>query len=201
LDGMLAPASHGQRIRNVVLFGFMGTGKTVVGKEIARRLDMEFVDMDDVIEEKEGRTISEIFAEKGEKHFRKIESEVVITLSGKEALIIAAGGGVVLNPVNVDALQRSGTGICLTASPEIIYERVKNQSHRPLLMTEDPLERIRSLLEYRTPFYARVEYLIDTSDIPVEGVVEKVLNIINRDRQRRAGIRSHGEQTPDPSYS
>jgi shikimate kinase len=171
--------------KNVILFGFMGTGKTVVGKEVARRLGMKFVDMDDVIEEKEGCTISEIFAQKGERHFREVESEVAGALSQREGLVIATGGGVVLNRKNVEALQSSGTGICLTASPQVIYERVKGETHRPLLMSKDPLGKIKSLLEYREPFYATVQHRLDTSQLSVEGVVEKILALVKKDRSAR----------------
>jgi len=182
-------------MRNVVLFGFMGAGKTVVGKEVARRLMMEFVDMDDVIEEKEGCPISEIFAEKGERHFREVEADVVGSLSGRNGLVIATGGGVVVNRDNVDVLQVSGTGICLTACPEVIYERVKHQSHRPLLVTDAPLEKIKSLLRYRAPFYARVKYRIDTSELAAESVVEKVLDIVRKDREVGAGVRPDSVST------
>ena len=188
-------------MRNIVLFGFMGTGKTVAGKEVARRLGMKFVDMDDVIEEKEGCTISEIFAERGEECFREVESEVAHSLSQREGLVIATGGGVVLDRGNVDALQLSGTGICLTASPEVIYERVKGERHRPLLMTDDPLRSIRSLLAYRAPFYARAKYRIDTSALTVESVVERIVNIAKDDQRLPAGIDFPEEDTPDPRYS
>ena len=174
-------------MKNVILFGFMGTGKTVAGKEVASRLGMKFVDMDDVIEAKEGSTISEIFAWKGEAHFRKVESEVARELSEREGLVIATGGGVVLKAPNVDALQSSGTGICLMASQEEILERVKGQSHRPLLMTGEPLERIKALLGYRAPFYAKVKYQIDTSGLSVEKVVDKILEIVKADRRCGAG--------------
>ena len=184
-------------MENVVLFGFMGAGKTVVGKEVARKLCMEFVDMDDIIEEKEGCSISEIFAEKGEKHFREVESEAARSLSRREGLVIATGGGVVLDRKNVDALQLSGAGICLTASPEVIYERVKNESHRPLLLTDNPLKRIRSLLRYRAPFYAKVKYRIDTSDLPAESVVENILGIVKKDREISAATRSRGGENAD----
>ncbi len=182
-------------MRNVVLFGFMGTGKTVVGREVSRKLRMQFTDMDDVIEEREGCAIAEIFATKGEQHFRSVESAVAEDLSSKEGLVIATGGGVVLNRRNVDSFQRSGTGICLTASPEVIYQRVKDESHRPLLTTDDPLQRIRSLLEYRAPFYATVEYQIDTSALPVNGAVDRILSVVHEDRKRRAGTRCQREDS------
>jgi shikimate kinase len=172
-------------MRNIVLFGFMGTGKTVVGKEVARRLGMEFLDMDDVIEEKEGRTISEIFAGKGERHFREVESKVASELAGREGLVIATGGGVVLNEGNVEALQSSGVGICMEARPEVIYGRVKDESHRPLLMTDNPLGEIKGLLRQRGPYYARVRHQIDTSELSVEEAVERVLDIVKNDREGR----------------
>lgn len=165
-------------MHNVVLFGFMGTGKTVVGKEVARRLRMQFVDMDDVIEEKEGCSISEIFAQKGESYFRQVEAEVAEELSQKEGLVIATGGGVVLNSRNVDALQSSGVGIRLTASPEVIFQRIKGETHRPLLLGPDPLKRIATLLARREPYYGRVEHRIDTSRLPLEQVVEEVVRIV-----------------------
>ena len=187
-------------MRNLVLFGFMGTGKTAAGRELARRLRMKFIDMDDVIEKQEACTISEIFAEKGESHFRDVESQVAAALSRRQGLVIATGGGVVLNRKNVDALQGSGTGICLTASPEAIYERVKHQSHRPLLMFDDPLQRIKTLLHNRAPFYATVKYHIDTSDLPMESVVNKILDIVNADRGPRAATPSPSESSPNPEY-
>lgn len=165
-------------MHNVVLFGFMGTGKTAVGKEVARRLQMQFVDMDDVIEEKEGCSISEIFAQKGEGYFRQLEAQVAEKLSREEGRVIATGGGVVLNSRNVDALQFTGVGICLMASPEVIFERIKGETHRPLLLGPDPLERIASLLERREPFYGKVEHRIDTSRLSLEQVVEEVVNVV-----------------------
>jgi len=184
-------------MKNIVLFGFMGTGKTAAGKEVARRLNMKFVDMDDVIEEKEGCSISEIFAQKGEDYFRQVEAEVARGFSAKEGLVIATGGGVVLNPDNVRSLQSSGTGICLTASPERTYERVRKESHRPLLMTDDPLGKIKALLRHRAPFYARVKYQIDTSWLPLEGVVEKIIDIVRKDRASGEGMGCQGDRKTD----
>ncbi len=184
-------------MKNVVLFGFMGTGKTVAGKRVARRLGMKLVDMDGVIEKREGRTISEIFAQKGEGYFREVESQVALELSGRQGLVIATGGGVVLDAQNVDALQSTGTGICLTASPEVIYERVKGGYHRPLLMTDDPPERIRELLRHRAPFYARVKHHIDTSELRVQDVVERILEIVRKDREAPAADSSSREAAHD----
>jgi shikimate kinase len=183
-------------MRNIVLFGFMGAGKTAAGKEVARRLGMKFVDMDDVIEEKEGCSISDIFAEKGEPYFREVESAVARSLSRKERLVIATGGGVVLDRTNVDSLQRSGTGIWLQASPETVYERVKHESHRPLLMTDNPLKKIRSLLRYREPFYRKVNHRIDTSVLTVAGVAEEIIALVESNQETRAELPSQAEGTP-----
>ena len=169
---------------NVVLFGFMGTGKTAVGKEVARRLQMQFVDMDDVIEEKEGCSISDIFAEKGESYFRRLEADVAEKLSREEGQVIATGGGVVLNRESVDALQSSGVGICLMASPEVIFQRIKGEAHRPLLLGRDPLEKISILLERREPFYRRIANRIDTSRLSLEQVVEEVVCIVGKGSSR-----------------
>lgn len=165
-------------MRNVVLFGFMGTGKTAVGKKVAPRLQMQFVDMDDVIEEKEGCSISEIFAQKGEGYFRQLEAQVAEKLSRDKGLVIATGGGVILNSRNVDALQSTGVGICLMASPEAILERIKGETHRPLLLGPDPRTKIAILLERREPFYRRIANRIDTSRLSLEQVVEEVVRIV-----------------------
>ena len=159
----------------------MGTGKTVIGRAVAERLGMEYADMDDLIEELEGTSISEIFATKGEPYFRKVESEVARDVSGRSGLVIATGGGVVLNYENVRVLESTGTGICLNVSPEVIYERVKDETHRPLLDVDDPLGRIRDMLEYRKPFYARVAHQVD-AERPVVEIVEEIISIAGEPR-------------------
>lgn len=145
---------------------------------------MQFIDMDDVIEEKEGCSISEIFAQKGEGYFRQLEAQVAEKLSREDGLVIATGGGVILNFRNVDALQSTGVGICLTASPEAIFGRIENESHRPLLLGPYPLERISILLERREPFYRRIANRIDTSRLSLEQVVEEVVCIVGKHSSR-----------------
>ncbi|MBN1916409.1 MAG: shikimate kinase [Verrucomicrobia bacterium] len=168
---------------NIVLFGFMGTGKTCVGQAVAERLGMTYVDLDDLIEAREGTTISAIFATKREPYFRRIEAEVANEAAKFERHVIATGGGVVLHADNVRVLEATGVGICLNASAEVIYERVKEQTHRPLLAVNDPLARIRTLLAHRAPFYARVSHQIDTTGSPVEAVVDEVVAIWQRESQ------------------
>lgn len=163
---------------NIVLLGFMGTGKTSVAKTLAESLKMHFVEMDSVIEEKQGMNINEIFAKKGEPYFRKAESEVVRELCSKDGLVISGGGGVVLNPDNIKELEKNGILICLFAVPEEIYNRVKDEGHRPLLNVEEPLKKIRDLLDYRRPYYNRIPIQIDTTGKTILEVVNKIKKII-----------------------
>lgn len=167
-------------MKNIILFGFMGTGKTVIGKALAEMMAMEFVDMDDLIEQREGITISEIFETKGEPYFRRVESKVAEDVSRCSNLVVAAGGGVVLDCQNIKVLESTGTGVCLSSSAEVIYDRVKNQTHRPLLAVDDPLKRIREMLEYRKPFYDRVTHRINTDKLTVGEAVEKIVGIIEK---------------------
>ncbi len=162
-------------MKNLVLVGFMGTGKSAVGRIVARRLKLEFVDMDARIEEQEGRTISDIFATEGEAHFRTIERAMVQELSGHEGLVIATGGGIVLNPDNIGDFSRTGVVICLHADPETILERVSRQAHRPLLEGDDKSREIRMLLEKRTTLYQSIPLGIDTTHQSARDVAEQAI--------------------------
>lgn len=152
----------------------MGTGKTAVGKKLASDLKMRFVEMDSIIEEREGKKINEIFSEKGEPYFRESERKLVKELSGMDKLVISTGGGVVLNPENIENFGRNGILVCLTAAPEEIYKRVKDEKHRPLLNIKNPLEKIKELLDYRKPFYNKIDIQIDTGGRTVEDVAGEI---------------------------
>ncbi|MDP8213729.1 MAG: shikimate kinase [Candidatus Euphemobacter frigidus] len=165
--------------KNIVLFGFMGTGKSAIARLLGERLDRPVVEMDEVIEEQEGMTISRLFMEKGEAYFRNRERELVGELSQAGGKIIATGGGVILNPDNIRELKRNGVLICLTASPEVILKRVRDEVHRPLLEGGDRLEMIRKILEERRLLYDRIDHQIDTSDMTVEQVVEEIFTMAN----------------------
>lgn len=162
-------------MKNIVLIGFMATGKTAVGRKLAEALHMKFVDLDDLIVEHKGITIAEIFDRHGEAHFRKLEREMVARVSRRRFLVVATGGGVVLDPENVSKLKRMGRMIHLSASPEVILERVSNEDHRPLLETADREGRIRDLLSRRAPFYAIADLEIDTSGLSVDEVVVEIV--------------------------
>jgi len=166
-------------MRNIYLVGFMGTGKTSCGKIIARSLQREFVEMDEVIEAREGMSIVDIFAAKGEPYFRRKEEALLKELAAKTNLVVSCGGGLVCNPDNLALLKDTGLVFGLTAAASTIYERIKSQKHRPLLNVENPLERIRQLLQKRNPCYQQAHYIIETDQISAEQVAQKIIAIIN----------------------
>jgi shikimate kinase len=166
-------------VRNVVLTGFMGTGKSTVGLLLARRLGYEFVDTDAVIVERHG-PIAEIFARDGEHQFRRIEAEVAVELAGQHALVIATGGRMLLDGDNAEVLARSGRVVCLTASVDTIVRRVApdgTAANRPLLAGHDVLARIEQLLADRAPGYARFEQVTTDDRTPSE-VVDAIVELL-----------------------
>ncbi len=164
-------------MKNIVLTGFMGTGKTTVGREVARRLGCPFVDMDEVIARRAGKPIPRIFAEDGEEAFRRMEAELCRELGARRGLVIATGGGALVNPENRARMTEGGIVICLEADPEEILRRVGEDSGRPLLQTPDRRARVAELLAARRPAYAAIPWHVDTTGRPVEEVVEEVLQI------------------------
>ena len=161
---------------NIAVYGVMGVGKTTIGLLLADRLGYSFVDMDAEIEEREGTKISTIFKEKGEPYFRKLESELVQTLSKSDGQVIACGGGTVANPMNAETLSTSARMVYLTASIEEIINRTKDDDTRPLLDVDDPKNTVLLLLMKRKPVYERyAEVTIDTTGLSPSVVVDKIL--------------------------
>ncbi len=181
-DGRLiwsAPVSStsspsGPGSKNIVLMGFMGTGKSTVGRALARQLGLKFLDMDTLIEEQAGKPISRIFAEDGEPHFRAMERALSQELAQRKGLVIACGGGVVLNADNIQDYSRTGLVVCLTATPEIIFKRTAKDRNRPLLEEEDRMRRILELLEKRKALYASIPCQIDTTILPADQVATAI---------------------------
>jgi len=158
----------------------MGTGKTAVGKELARKKKWQFVDLDELIELREKRTIADIFAKDGEPYFRKIEKKILNEVSRENKFVVACGGGIVIDQENIKTMKEAGIIICLTATPEAILKRTSGYAHRPLLNVKYPKKQIELLLKLRSPFYAQADKTIDTSKITVKEVVEKVLKLISK---------------------
>ena len=165
-------------MKNIVIVGFMGTGKTAVAKALALDLGLKYVSIDAVIEEKEKRPITDIFRDSGEPYFRKVEKETVKDLSALGGQVIDTGGGVVLDQENMTRLKSGGIVICLWASVETIHERTSHARHRPLLNVEDPTGRISELLDSRRPFYEKADHHVDTDGENLPAVLEKIKKII-----------------------
>lgn len=163
-------------MKNIVLVGFMGSGKTAAGKRLAQKLGYKFIDTDEIIEKSEGKSITAIFNDEGEKRFRELEARIVRELSGIKGHVISTGGGIVTNSDNISNLKKAGLVVWLKTSPEIIFKRVAHQTHRPLLNVENPLDEIRRLLALREPFYAEADLSIDTDRLEVEKIADIIMH-------------------------
>lgn len=164
--------------KNIALVGFMGTGKTTIAQLLAIELKVNSIDIDALIEEKSGMKIVDIFAQKGEPFFRKLEKNIVADISKETGKILACGGGVVLDESNIQNLKKNGIIICLKARPEIILDRTKAYAQRPLLNVDNPKAKISELLKKRHKFYAKADYTIDTSDLNKAEVVREIMHKI-----------------------
>lgn len=163
-------------MKNIVLTGFMGTGKTTVGQLLAEELHREFFDTDKIIEERLDAKISEIFRKIGEPKFREFETETIALISNLEDSIISCGGGAVVNPVNVKNLNKNGIIINLYASPERILKRLHEYDTRPLIkVMKNPFDGIKKLLAQRQKAYEQCAFAINTDDLEPEQVVKKIL--------------------------
>jgi len=169
--------------KNIVFIGFMGSGKSLVSKELGGSINWEVLSTDSLIEEKEQKPIYQIFAEKGEPYFRQIECEIVQEAAQRKGIIIDCGGGVVLNPENIKALKANGFLVYLYASAEFIYGIVKDQKNRPLLNVENPLEEIKRLLKERKGLYGQADLEVCSENKSIEEIskeVESKLGIIQK---------------------
>ena len=168
---------------SIALIGFMGVGKTTVGKVLAKRLNRKFVETDSLIEQQVGKPIAEIFQQDGEVAFRELEIEVTKKVAENKNQIIACGGGIVLNKINIDRLKKDSVIVCLTASPKVILERVSGDGgERPILKASNKAGKIQELLRFRQPFYERAaDIKIDTSKLDINSVVEGIINQVKRD--------------------
>ncbi len=168
---------------NIALIGFMGAGKTAVGQLLAKRLDKEFVELDSLIEQQVGKSIPEIFQQDGEIAFRELEIGVTREIAKMKNAVIACGGGLVLNKINIDRLRESSRIVYLTASPRVILKRVSaEEGQRPLLEVASPTLTVRELLKFRKPFYERAaDITIDTSKLDINSVAEQIIEKLKED--------------------
>lgn len=169
-------------MKNIILIGFMGCGKSTVGIKLSYHLRRALEDTDKLIEKEEGRTISEIFKTDGETYFRSLETEclkkLIQTTDGK---IISVGGGLPIREENHALLKELGTVIYLRATPETIYERVKHDTTRPLLQGDNPQEKIRTLLQERTPIYEQAaDFVIDVDNKDFEAILDEIVYLYYR---------------------
>ncbi len=165
-------------MKNIILCGFMGCGKSTIGRRLSKKTGAEFVDMDKYIEEKAGLTVAEIFEQFGEEGFRKMEREACRELAEKSGLIIAAGGGTLTFRENVDVLGSTGRIVFINVSYEQLCERLKRDTRRPLLQVENRNERIRELLTERLPMYNRAASIVVDGNFNSAVVTDFILGIV-----------------------
>jgi len=162
--------------KNIVLIGLMGSGKTTLGKHLAEKSGMEFIDTDELIVQKAGKSIAKIFEDKGQVHFRDLESEVIEEVSLKLDCVISTGGGAVLRDENVENLKKNGILFYLEASANTLWERIKDDSSRPLLQGEDPKSTLAKILEGRETLYKQADFTVST-ETSLEEVAAQILRL------------------------
>jgi len=162
----------------------MGTGKSEVGRQLAARLNRRFIDTDELIEQEEGVSITRLFTERGEPYFRKREKQMIARACQENDVVIATGGGAIIDEENAARMKASGTVICLTATPDIVLRRVQRDETRPLLQGGELQEKLRTLLAARAEAYARADVTIDTSHRSVEEVVRAILGVLEKSGER-----------------
>lgn len=168
-----------KKYKNIILTGMMGAGKTTVGKELATIMNCNFIDLDETIEKNYGK-ISDIFKQKGEEYFRQIETLELKKLNIQETFVLSTGGGIVLKDENIKILQTLGYVFYLEASTDTIYERIKNQKHRPLLNTSDPKRSIEEILSKRKKLYENSGEKITVNNKNVKEIAEEIYERIVR---------------------
>jgi len=161
---------------NIFLIGFMGTGKSTVSRNLAQKYDFIVAEMDEEIARKEEKSISQIFEEYGEAYFRNLETEYLRGIQSSKERVVSCGGGVVLREENVKLMKRSGKVILLTASPDVIYERVKNDNGRPLLQGRKTPDAIKELMEARQSRYeAAADIIIHTDGKSADEICDEIM--------------------------
>ena len=169
-----------REIQNIALTGFMGCGKTAVGRVLSKLSGFDFLDTDQFIEDHVGMSIPRIFEEHGEDTFRHYERKLLAMLANRKNTVIATGGGLLVDQSNMDAMKKYSMIFCLWASSKSIWRRVKDQSHRPLLQTENPKQRIIDLMNERKPAYSKADMLVNTEYRSAKEVAQLIYGQFNQ---------------------
>ena len=168
-------------MQNIFLIGFMGSGKSTVDSCLAENCGMEIVEMDQLIVEREGMSIPDIFAQKGEPYFRETETDLLIEIQSEANKVVSCGGGVVLRENNVEEMKKSGTIVLLNAKPETILERVKNDDNRPLLQGNKNVKFISDMMEKRRPKYEdAADFIVQTDGKTVDVICKEIIENIEK---------------------
>lgn len=163
------------KMKNIYIVGFMGTGKTSVGKLLAKKTKRQFVDLDELIQLREKRLIADIFTKDGEPYFRRIEKQVLKEVAKEKKFVVACGGGIVINEENIQIMKETGMIICLSTKPQVLLRRIGACKLRPLLNVANPKKQVELLLKLRAPYYAKADKTIDTTRLSIKEVVDKIL--------------------------
>jgi len=163
-------------VKNIVLIGLMGSGKTTIGKQLAAKLNMQFADTDELIVQKAKKSIKSIFADDGEFFFRDLESEVIKEVSKHQNIIISTGGGAVLREENIDNLKKNGILFYLYAPAEELFKRIKDDTERPLINTANPIETLKSIQNEREIFYNQADFKINTCKKSLQQIIDEIIN-------------------------
>lgn len=181
--------------RSVVLVGMMGAGKSSIGRRLALRLGIPFVDADAEIEKAAGMTITDIFATRGEPEFRAGEARVIARLLESSPQVLATGGGAFINPDIRNAIALKGVSVWLNAEFEVLMRRIRRRHDRPLLKTGDPAETVRQLIAERYPVYATADVTVQSREVPHDKIVEEIVSALT-ERIGTAGKPSQGDDAP-----
>lgn len=172
--------------KNIVLIGLMGSGKSAIGRTIAKKLGRRFIDTDRFIERRYGKTVTELFDKEGEMQFRTLEKEVIKKISQYIGIVIATGGGAIKDPENFKYLKDCGWIIALYASPETLYKRIAGKRIRPLLLNqENPVKTLEEIFNDRKGMYAQADFQVDTENKEINQIADEIINLLDPNMQAR----------------
>ncbi len=164
-------------MQNIIITGFMGTGKSSIGAALAQAMGWKFVDFDALIESREGSSVREIFATRGEAYFRQLESDICVELNAWHNIVIATGGGTLVNPQNLAAVSARNLVVCLDCAPDVLWQRLAESTTRPMLDADDRQSRLMALFNERKLAYARIPHHVDTTIFDEAKILTAIENL------------------------